>query len=273
LASARASYLAAAELARTEKQEDRRQAATQRAEALSTRVSTLTIEVPVALSNAPDLRVTNNGVELPRAAWGAAMPSDGGTFTIEASAQGRTPWSSQVLVGVEHDQRVVTVPVLLQLSAPAPLVPELPPQSAPPVPSPALSPASAPPERSRYWTVPHAVGWAALGAGTASGVTALYFALAAKSAERDVERALRSEENQSGPASSRVTWDSFGHAREVDGEHAQALAQGFGIASGVLLLGGAALVLFGANETEHAAPPVSLAAGPGAVGVDCAGTF
>jgi hypothetical protein len=266
LASAQASYIAAAELARTEKQEDRQHAATARAEALTTRLSTLTVDVPPALWDLPGLRVTNNGVLLPRAVWGRPVPADGGPLTLEVSATNRTPWSSQVVLAVERDQRVVVVPLLADVAAAVALPPPGP--RAAPVPAPSAQLA----ER-RYWTVPHAVGWAAIGAGAASGVTALYFVLAAKSAQTDVENALQADSNQSGPASSRVTWDSSGHAREVDGQHAQSLAQGFGIASGVLLLGGAALVIWGTSETERGAPSVSLGVGPGVTRLNCTGAF
>jgi hypothetical protein len=268
LASAQTSYIAAAELARAEKQEDRQRAATERAEALTTRLSTLTVEVPAALWELPGLRVTNNGVELPRAVWGRPVPADGGTLMVQVSAANRAPWSSQILLGVERDQRVVVVPVLAPIDVAAPV------QLPPPGPRAAALPQQpAPLAEHRYWTVPHAVGWAAIGAGAASGVTALYFVFVAKSAQTDVENALRADATQSGPASSRVTWDSSGHGRELDGQHAQALAQGFGIASGALLLGGAALVIFGKNETEHGNPSVSLGVGPGVTRLNCTGAF
>jgi hypothetical protein len=268
LASARTSYVAAAELARAEKQEDRQRAATERAEALTTRLSTLTVEVPAALWDLPGLRVTHNGVELPRADWGRPVPTDGGALTVQVSAANRAPWSSQVLLGVERDQQVVVVPLLAPVDVAAPLPPPPPGPRVAPLPQP-----PAPPPEPRYWTIPHAVGWAAIGAGAASGVTALYFVFAAKSAQSDVENALRADANQNGPAGSRATWDSSGHGRELDGQHAQALAQGFGIASGALLLGGAALVIFGKNETEQAKSSVSLGIGPGVTRLNCTGAF
>ena len=61
----------------------------------------------------------------------------------------------------------------------------------------------------------------------------------------------------------------------MDGERAQSLAQGFGVASGVLLLGGAALLLFGSDKAkaEHAPPSVSLAVVPGIAQLNYANAF
>ncbi|HWZ89560.1 MAG TPA: hypothetical protein VNW92_11940, partial [Polyangiaceae bacterium] len=227
------------------------------------RLSSLTINVPAALQGLSSLRVTSNGLELARATWGRPMPNDGGNYAIQISAAGRTYWSTQVLLAAERDQRVLDVPLL-------------------PEPEPAASPASASraapakpraaaPER-RYWTTPRTVGWSVIGAGAATSVASLYFALSAKSAERDVENTLRSEENQPGPPSARTPWDSAGHARELEGERAQALAQGFGFASGALLIGGAALVIFGSDKSELA-PAVSMELAPGLAKIEYAKRF
>jgi hypothetical protein len=265
LASAQASYVAAAELARAEKQDDRERAATERAQALTERLSTVTINVPEALWELPSLSVKSNGVELERAIWGRPVPSDGGNFEIEVSAANRTPWSTHLLLAVERDQRVVTVPLLSEPSEAA--LPTLGPRSSAVV-------VSAPPTLDQhYWTTPRVVGWAAIGTGAVAGIVSLYCTVAAKSAQNDVEGLLHAEENQTGPASSRIPWDASGHAREVDGRRDQALAQGFGVASGALILGGAALVLFGSNKGEHQAPSVSLAIAPGAAHVGYAKSF
>jgi hypothetical protein len=262
-ASAQASYAAAADLAKAENQGERQRAATDRAEALARRVSTLTVEVPEALQTLPGLRITNNGIELARASWGHPVPSDGGTFDIQVTAVNRQPWSKQVELGAEQERSVVTVPMLAEV-APSTLE-HAGPRTA------LLAPSAPPAPPPRYWSTQRIVGWSAVGAGTIAGVAALYFTASAKSAENDVQDMLRAEE--AAPPSSRVPWDSAGHAREADGRRAAGLAQGFAVTSGALLIGGAALVIIGAEKRDHEAPSVSLGVVPGLAQVNYARAF
>ena len=44
--------------------------------------------------------------------YGVAVAVDGGTHTIEASAPGKKPWSSQVVVASSSDAKTVAVPAL-----------------------------------------------------------------------------------------------------------------------------------------------------------------
>jgi hypothetical protein len=264
LASAQASYLAAAELARAETQDERQHAASQRALELTARLSTLTIRVPRALWFLPGLRITNNGVEQARASWGRPVASDGGELAIRVTAPGHNPWSTHVNLRPEQDQRVVDVPVLTEEGA----------AMAPP-PGPRTegrSPSSAHSAATRhYWTTARTVGWAAIGAGALSGAAALYYTASAASAQSDVESLLRAQ--RAAPADARAPWDAAGHAREAEGRHAATLAQGFGVASGVLLLGGAALVIFGGDKADHETPSVSLGFAPGEAQVGYARVF
>ncbi len=269
LASARASYVAAAELARTEQQDERQRAATERAASLAERVSTLTVNVPQALSELPTLVVKSNGVELIRSAWGQPVPSDGGSIDVVVTASDRSPWSTHLELGAERDQRVVTVPLLSGLVASSPVAPPVVPPNA--TSSAAVMPSAPLPAERGYWNTPRVVGWAALGAGAVAGLGALYFVASAKSAQTDVQDTLIAEE--AAPPSARAPWDSVGHAREEDGRRAQALAQGFGVASGVLLVGGAALLLFGSGSREREAPSVSLSIVPGAGQIHYAASF
>ena len=257
LASAQASYTAAAELARAEKQDERQRAASQRAQELTSRLSTLTIRLPESLWSVPGLRVTNNGVEVARSTWGRPVANDGGDFDVQVTAPGHTAWSTRVTLGPERDQRVVDVPALAGSTEGASAAP----LTAPPVKTPA-------PEQ-RYWTTPRTIGWAAIGAGTLSGVAALYFTASAKSAQSDVESLVRAE--QAAPPDARAPWDALGHSRDADGRRAAAFAQGFGVASGALLIGGAALVIFGSKSPET--PDVSAAIAPGAARVQYTRAF
>ncbi len=222
--------------------------------------------MPEALSELPTLVVKSNGVELGRSLWGRPIPSDGGSIDLVVSASDRSPWSTHLELGPERDQRVVTLPLLAALAPPS-VVPL--PRSA--APSSALTPSAPSPVDRSYWTAPHVVGWAALGAGAVAGVGALYFVASAKAAQTDVQDTLAAEE--AAPPSARAPWDSVGHAREQDGRHAQALAQGFGVASGVLLVGGAALLFLGPSNRAKEAPNVSLSLSPGAGQLNYAASF
>ncbi|HEX3775262.1 MAG TPA: hypothetical protein VHV51_12410 [Polyangiaceae bacterium] len=264
IASARAHYVAAAALAKTEQQIERERAATERAEVLAARVSTLTIAVPASLAAVASLRITSNGVELPRADWGKPLPLDGGSYAISATANGRSPWTTQATLANERDAVVVNVPDLS--------VPSVAPSPLPSTAALALTLPTSEPSEPRYWTTSRALGWGAIGAGAISGGLSIYFAVATKSAQKDVGDALRADENQSltGAAS---PWDSTGYPREKDGKRDAALAQGFGIASGALLLGGAALVIFGSGKTEHAPSNLSMAVVPGLARLNYARAF
>ena len=261
LASAEASYLAAAGLARAENQGDRQRAAAERAESLSQRVSTLTVNVPQALWTLAGLRVTSNGAELAPSAWGRPFPVDGGNVEIQVAATNHQPWSTRLLLAPDRDQRAINVPVLLEDA----------PSTAPGPRAAAIAPSAPRVTESHYWSTPRVVGWTAVGTGALAGVATVYFTLAAKSAQSDVESALNAE--KAAPANARIPWDASGHTREEDGRRAQALAQGFGIASAALLIGGSALVIFGTDKKDHEAPSLALGASAGAAHIQYATAF
>jgi hypothetical protein len=82
---------------------------------LEARISKLTIKV------APG----SDGVEVKRGTervesvmWGRALPIDGGTYKITATAPGKKAWSTEITVGVEKDTKVVDVPVLEKAATP-----------------------------------------------------------------------------------------------------------------------------------------------------------
>lgn len=266
LASARSSYVAAAALAHQENHSDREQAANERAESLAPRVSTLTINVPATLLQLSALRVAENGVEVPRTDWSRPVAVDGGSYAVTVTAPGREPWSARVTVAPERDHQSADVPELLSAASvpaartgTAALAATLPP---------------APEHTRRYWTTARVAGWSAIGAGAVTGALSAYFAVKTKSAQDDYEAdALRSIEGQTGPTGTRIPWDASGHAREVDGKRDAALGQGFAIASGALLVGGAALVIFGSEAHEHAPANLSLAVTPVAARLGYSGSF
>jgi hypothetical protein len=118
LASACSNYRAAAELAAKEGQTERQQAATARAEALSKRVSTLTVEVPVELTRQAGLLIKRDGIALDRTAYNVAIPLNGGTHAIEVSAPGYEGWAAAVTLQNEADHKRLALPVLEHENAP-----------------------------------------------------------------------------------------------------------------------------------------------------------
>jgi len=134
LASANADYLAAADLAAKEGQAERQKAAGERAEALSKRVSTLTILVPPQLSRQAGLRVLRDGIEVDRTAYDVRIPLNGGTHAIEVMAPGHERWAGVVTLQTESDHKTLQLPDLeaeqstfIETSGPRRRVPSYPP--------------------------------------------------------------------------------------------------------------------------------------------------
>lgn len=265
IASARASYARAAGLAQQENQPERERAANERAAALAPRASTLTINVPSTLLQLPSLRVSQNGIDVARTDLNASVTVDGGVYAVTVTATGREPWSTRVTIGPERDHVTVSVPE----SAALPVAPLLRANTAH-LDATLLQPSEPAP---RYWTTPRVLGWTAVGVGAVSGVISAVFAVETKTEQHAFEADIRASEGQTSPTGTTVPWDSSGHTHEVVGKRDAALAQGFGIASGALLVSGAALVLFGSEAHEHAPANLSLAITPGAAQLGYSGSF
>jgi hypothetical protein len=110
-ASAWAEYEDAAGMAARTGQSEREEGARERAARLLPLLSKLTINV----SDPPDgLEVTRGTEVVPAGSYGAAIAVDPGTYTIEARAPGRTPFSETVNVGPNADTKTVDVPTLEQ---------------------------------------------------------------------------------------------------------------------------------------------------------------
>src|ERR1019366_6410179 len=90
------------------------------AAALQPKLSKLTVAVP---KGTPGLEVKLDGRPMDAGAYGVAVPVDAGKHALEATAPGHTPFTTEVTVGADADQKSVDVPEL-------PLAPT-PPQPAP----------------------------------------------------------------------------------------------------------------------------------------------
>ncbi len=116
IASAWARFVEAHTLAMRANHADRATFAAERASALEPRRSVLTIAVD---HPAPGLVVRRDGVVVEPAAYGIAVPVDGGPHAIEASAPDKKPVSATVSVDAERDTKTYTLAPLADAPAPA----------------------------------------------------------------------------------------------------------------------------------------------------------
>ncbi|HTQ48775.1 MAG TPA: hypothetical protein VMI75_38720 [Polyangiaceae bacterium] len=131
-ATAWATYREAASAASAAGRADNLGVAQRHADALAPKLAKLTATVTQAVDG---LVVRRDGVEMPRSEWGAPIPIDSGTHTVEAEAPGYKTWSTDI--DVPQDGALVTVTVPTLEAAPV--------QPAPPAPAPsAATPTEAP---------------------------------------------------------------------------------------------------------------------------------
>lgn len=121
-ATAWATWLEAATLAKQGGQEDREELARSRAKALEARLTRLEIALAPG-AKVEGLRVTRSGTELREVSFGIPLPVDPGEQVIEASAPGYKPFRTTVRADQPGGQVTVTIPRLAQsevVVAPAP---------------------------------------------------------------------------------------------------------------------------------------------------------
>lgn len=111
-ASAWAEYREAIPLARAAGSKARQDLATERAQALQERLSTLTIRAMSGEDSNAHLEIRRDGVALQEAELGAPIPVDPGEHVVEAVAPGKQPWSSKVQVGPNAAKVAVEIPAL-----------------------------------------------------------------------------------------------------------------------------------------------------------------
>ncbi len=174
-ASAWARFKEAASAARAAHSPQREQLAQDRAEALESVVSRLTIQIEPGGPSPEDVSIQRNGIRVEPATLETAIPVDPGHHTIIASAPGYEPFETVVTVKPGGSTVEVTIPPLHQASKPAP--------------SPAASAASAngkdtaktsSPQRAAA-VVAWSVGVVGAAVGTTGGLVALSEWQAAKS--------------------------------------------------------------------------------------------
>ena len=112
LASAWAEYREALPLARASGSKVRQDLATERAAALESRLSTMTIRILGGGQDSAALEVRRDGVHVQPAELGSAIPVDPGKHTVEASAPGKQKWSSTYQISADSTKLAVDVPTL-----------------------------------------------------------------------------------------------------------------------------------------------------------------
>ncbi len=158
-------------------------AAASRAARIEPHVPTIRIEVP---ADAPEGLAIHRGNDLvDRGAWGRALPIDGGSYTITASAPNRANWSITVTVTNRDDTKSVVVNIGVVETA-APIEPHV--VTAPPQP--------------RSKRAPVILGASAL----VLAATAVGFELWG---ERDYDRA----KNEPDDATQSALWETANHKR------------------------------------------------------------
>lgn len=120
-ASAWGAYVTAASLARRDNRRDREKAANERAEALESKLSHVTIDVAKETAQAPGLDVKVDSVSIGVEAW-QAEPLDPGDHKLDVTATGKRPFATAFTLGAGETKKVL-VPVLQGEPGAAPLSP------------------------------------------------------------------------------------------------------------------------------------------------------
>jgi len=167
-ASAWAEYKEAIPLARASGSKVRLDLATERAAALESRLSMLTIVAMGGVEEATGLEIRRDGVAVQTAELGSAIPLDPGPHTVEAAAPGKQKWSSTVNLR-EGSKLDVEVPALSALASSAGAAEPAKPVVVPP---PDPSPTSSGSTQRTGAIVVGAVGVVAVGVGTVFGLSA-----------------------------------------------------------------------------------------------------
>ena len=116
VASAYGAFREAELTARDAGDTDREREAARRADALTPLLSKLAIVVPPD-ARVPGFEVRRDGALVGEGQWGSAMPADVGNHTVEATAPGYKPWSTEIRIDANASAASVRVQPLEKLVA------------------------------------------------------------------------------------------------------------------------------------------------------------
>lgn len=111
LATAYTEYQDALSAARADKRPERERLALLHLEALEGKVARVRFEIASGAEGAP-ITIELDGTKVPELAWSTPTPIDPGVHRIVVSAPGHRSWQSQLDVGADGGERVVSVPRL-----------------------------------------------------------------------------------------------------------------------------------------------------------------
>ena len=246
-ASAWATFLEAASAAKNQGQSEREQLARDRAAALESKLSKLTL-VGTDATSMQQAEVTLNGRSVPRASWGVPLPVDPGPQMIEVRAPNKKPWSTTLQIPPGASERRLEIPRLADA-----------PESVPAAPSATNAPAETaePSSKSGLRTA----GWIVAGAGVVGVGVGSYFGLRAISKNDDSKAHCRTAH----------LCDSTGLALRDDAKDAATISTIAFAAGGALAAGGVALLVFAPSNKERGKVSVKLA--PNVAAVEFGGSW
>lgn len=131
-------YLEAAAAAAASGNTQREKEARARAASLRPTLSELVIDVSAEAKAVSGLEITRDGERVGPAQWGEPIPTDPGEHHVAASAPGRQPWQSVIVVKGPGGTFTARIPALTPVSVVPPAA-----ASAPPSPAPSGTPAPA----------------------------------------------------------------------------------------------------------------------------------
>jgi hypothetical protein len=215
-------------MARRAGQRERYTHAAARAEALEGKLSYLTVSIPAPVKG---LIVTRDGERIGDAAWGTAVPVDGGPHVVEATAPGRRPWRRDVTIEPRSARTKLEIPELALAPEGAPGAVDATSSSSPPI------------QRT--------IGWVAAATGAVALGTGLVFGAIAKSQYDDA-----------GAHCSAVDCDARGVALTSDARSSATVSTVLFVAGGVLATTGVVLVLTAPKRADAVGTRVGLSFSP-----------
>lgn len=169
-ASAWNDYKEAVFFAKRDKRKDREDAAAKKVAELESKLSHLTVRAS-SEATAQGIVVEIDGVALPSASFGVAIPVDGGKHALVEKADGHVSRTIEIVIGNEGDKKeLVLAPLDAAPAAPAPTVTAAP---APVPPAPPTRPQTAASPSRVAPLVVGGIGVVALGIGAYYGVRAI----------------------------------------------------------------------------------------------------
>ncbi|HMJ10068.1 MAG TPA: hypothetical protein VK524_01620 [Polyangiaceae bacterium] len=278
-ASAWKMYREASARARAARQPDIEKSARDAAAALEPELGRVTVQVSPDDQSVP-VQIFRNGALVPPEQLGQAMPVDPGEHTIEATAQGKRPWSVRVTVNASSSE-IIAVPRL-----------EVDPNASAPLPatetraSPATDAAPGHDRGASSWNVGKTLAVAAGAIGLAGATLSVVEAIAFQNERQeyqdllDVQARCSNPEKQCAPDSPELeaATAAFGKSRDVraDASRAQSRAIAGALVGGAGFLAGAMLWFTVGQQSSRpssAAPRVQPLVGSRLTGVSLSGSW